>query len=120
MALIMQEAMQNPVFRRIISAPYTYLPPVQSHPEYRQIFNTNRLIREDLPEYNEWLIGGKTGFTNAAQNTFVTYSYAYGHSIIISTLHVSQRAALFSDMNDLIVYTFTNLIEVPYEYSYSY
>jgi D-alanyl-D-alanine carboxypeptidase len=112
MALIMLAALQHPAFVRIISTPYTYLPPVASEPDYRLITNINRMINEEMPEYNEWMIGGKTGFTNAAQNTFVTYSQRGGRSLIISTLHVPLRATLFSDMNDLIEFAFSSFPEL--------
>ncbi|MCL2616348.1 MAG: serine hydrolase, partial [Defluviitaleaceae bacterium] len=102
MALIMREAIQSPVFNRIISTSSAYLPPTASRETSRPMLNTNRLIREDSSDFNEWVVGGKTGFTNDAQHTLVTYSEIDGHPVIISLLYVTQRGAIFSDTSALL------------------
>jgi len=102
MALIMREAVQHPVFRAIIATPYGYLPPNESRETTRFMRNTNRLIQYDNPDYNPDVLGGKTGFTNDAQHTLVTYSEFDGRSVIVSVLYVPQRGAIFSDTNTLL------------------
>lgn len=109
MSLIMREAIQHPMFNQIISTPLAHLPPSESHDDYRPMRNTNRLIRDEDPEFNEWVIGGKTGFTNDAQHTLVTYSEIDGRPVIISVLYVPQRGAIFSDTNALLKYVSSEL-----------
>ena len=111
MALIMREAIQNPVFSRIIATPVTYVPPTASNPEPRSISNTHRMI-QDGPEFNQWVNGGKTGFTNAAQHTLVTYAEQNGHSVIVSVLYSPSRSAVFSDTESLLNFAFSQYEDV--------
>ncbi|MCL2851439.1 MAG: serine hydrolase [Defluviitaleaceae bacterium] len=104
MALIMREAVRHPVYYQIIATPRAYLPPIESRDSYRPMRNTNRMIHYDDPDFNEWIVGGKTGFTNDAQHTLITYSEIDGRSIIISVLYVPQRGVIFSDTNALLEY----------------
>ena len=104
MALIMRQAVQNPMFTQIIATPHAYLPPTESRDNYRPMRNTNRLIQYDDTDFNEWVLGGKTGFTNDAQHTLVTYSEVNGRSVIISVLYVPQRGGTFSDTAVLLEY----------------
>jgi D-alanyl-D-alanine carboxypeptidase len=102
MALIMREAVRHPVFTRIIATPHTYIAPAEGYTNPRLVRNTNRLIQYDSPEFNEWVIGGKTGFTNAAQHTLVTYAKLDGLSVVVSVLYVPSRNAIFSDTTSLL------------------
>ena len=102
MALIMREAIQSPVFARIIATPYTYIQLAESDDSPRPMRNTNRLIQYDNSEFNEWVIGGKTGFTNAAQHTLITYAEWDGRAVIVSVLYVPYRGAIFSDTTSLL------------------
>jgi len=108
MALIMRAAMQNPVFNRIIATPSADLPPTESHDTPRSMRNTNRLIHPDGPEFNNRVIGGKTGFTNAAQHTLVTYAELDGRAVIVSVLYVPHRGAIFSDTSALLEHVHSN------------
>ena len=104
MALIMREAIRHPVFTQIIATTRADLPPVESRDSYRPMRNTNRMIHEDDPAFNKFVIGGKTGFTNDAQHTLVTYSDMDGRPVIISVLYVTQRGAIFTDTSALLEY----------------
>ncbi|MCL2407999.1 MAG: serine hydrolase [Oscillospiraceae bacterium] len=106
MALIMREAIRHPVFTRIIATTHAYIPSAESYADPRPIRNTNRLIQHDSPEFNELVTGGKTGFTNAAQHTLVTYAEWEGRSIIVSVLYVPHRGAIFSDTATLLAHVF--------------
>jgi len=105
-ALIMREAIKNPLFVRIISTPYFDLPPSEFYEEVRTMRNSNLMIRPSRAEFNHSVIGGKTGFTNAAQHTLVTYATHEDREIIISVLYTSPRGAIFSDTAVLIDHIF--------------
>ena len=108
MALIMREAIRHPVFNRIIATPSTYIASTGSNPNSRTIRNLNRLIQNG-PDFNEWVVGGKTGFTGAARHTIVTYSQNDGRSLIVSLLYVPQRSTIFSETTALLEFAFSKL-----------
>jgi D-alanyl-D-alanine carboxypeptidase len=105
----MREAIQNPLFVEIISTPYFELPPSDFFDEPRIMRNSNLMVRPSREEFNPRIIGGKTGFTNAAQHTLVSYAAHNGHEIIISVLFTSPRGAIFSDTAALMDFIFENL-----------
>ena len=102
-ALIMREAIRHPVFVDIISTAYFTIPPTNLHDEPRQLRNTNRMIRPDQEQYSPHVVGGKTGFTNAAQHTLVSYVRRDDRELIISVLY-APRLATFSDTALLMDY----------------
>jgi len=110
-ALIMREAVRFPAFIDAIAAAYFELPPRESQPEGQTIRNTNWMIREEGPYFHGAVIGGKTGFTNAAQHTLVTFAERDGRSLIVTTLFAPSRAT-FTDTASLLEYGFS----LPYEY----
>ncbi len=54
------------------------------------INNSNKLINPNNEYYNPNVICGKTGFTNPAKHTLVTYSEVNGHRIIITILYANK------------------------------
>jgi D-alanyl-D-alanine carboxypeptidase len=112
-ALIMQAAIKNPIFVQIISTPYFFLPPTNMHDEEREMRNSNSMVRPSRAEFNPHVIGGKTGFTNAAQHTLVSYATHEDREIIISVLFATPRSAIFSDTAALINFIFHGISNVP-------
>jgi len=106
MSLIMREAVQNPIFNQVISAPRFEIQPLANFTEGLEVINTNRMIRPETYEFNPAVIGGKTGFTNAAQHTLVSYSRRGEHSYIVTVLY-APRGATFTDTAALLDYAFT-------------
>ena len=115
MALIMQEAISHPVFIDLIAAPAFNIRPMENFPEGLPIFNTNRLIRRDGDFFDARIVGGKTGFTNAAQHTLVSYANHNGQELIISTLY-APRLATFTDTTALLDYVFEFPQEVIFDH----
>ena len=109
-ALIMQSAIQHPIFVEIIATPYFELPPTSHYGNARPLRNTNRMIRPGEPEYNPNVIGGKTGFTNAAQHTLVSYVRQGDVGLIITVMY-APRGATFTDTAALMDYVFAMLAE---------
>ena len=91
MALIMAEAMRNPVCRQVLMTEEYLLPATEQHPEgiqlYSNLFNTvdKAVIK-----------AGKTGWTPMAGNTLVTYTVGTdGHEYVCVTMqNAGHRAAL--------------------------
>ena len=105
MALIMREAVTHPLFVQIVSTEHFYVSPTHSRPEGWHIRNDNRLIRPDDAHFNPLVVGSKTGFTNAAQHTLVTYAQQGGRRLIVSVLF-TPRLFTFAYTNDLLAYAF--------------
>ncbi|MCL2378216.1 MAG: D-alanyl-D-alanine carboxypeptidase [Defluviitaleaceae bacterium] len=109
MALIMREAVRNPIFVDVISTLNYNIPPTERQNYSRPLLNTNRLIQRGS-YFNEWVIGGKTGWTNAARHTLVTYAERDGRRLIISTLR-SEGGGTFRDTLALMSFGFS----MPFE-----
>ena len=109
-ALIMNEAVQNPTFVQIISTAYYSFPGTVEHPDGRVIHNTHRMIRRIFEyEFDPRIVGGKTGFTNSAQHTLVSYARLDDFNLIISVLHSPNRTT-FTETRLLMDYAFSVLV----------
>jgi len=109
MALIMREAVRHPVFVDIISTRRFDIPPTERQNYTRELLNTNRLIHPGS-YFNEWVIGSKTGWTNAAKHTLVTYAERDGRRLIISALR-GDAGGPFRDTLALMSFGFS----MPFE-----
>ncbi len=108
MALISQEAIKNNMFRTLISTT-RYDLPATNKSEPLAMFNHHKMIcanktRQYLYDY---AIGGKTGFTNAARNTLVTYAEKDG-MMLICVLMKSGAICQWTDTQRLFDYCFEN------------
>jgi len=91
MALIMREAITHPVFNEIVGTDTFFIDrPLQNYHDGLTIRNTNLLTRPG-EFFDSRVVGGKTGFTNAAQHTLVTYARQGETGFIISTLYGGWR-----------------------------
>ncbi len=110
MALIMQEAIKNEEFVKIISTD-TYTIPKTNLSEQRILKNSNRLILKDNPQYYKYCVGGKTGYTEKAGNTLVTYAKKDDMELIAVILksNVNER---FPDTVKLFEYGFNQFKKV--------
>jgi len=109
MALIMREAVQHPLFVDIIRTRRFDIPPTERQPEIRALRNTNRLIHEGA-YFNEAVVGSKTGWTNDAGHTLVTYAEQDGRRLIVSVLG-GDSPGTFIDTTALLEYGF----RLPFE-----
>ena len=109
MAIIMRAAVQHPEFVRIISTQRFDVEPTERQPQVRELLNTNRLIQPGA-FFNEYVIGGKTGWTNDAQHTLVTYAEKDGRRLIVSVLQ-AESAGTFQDTSMILDFGFA----LPFE-----
>ena len=114
LALIMREAITHPVFNEIIASPNFFISPTESFPEGLTVRNTNLLIQPEASYHNVWVLGGKTGFTNAAQHTLVSRASQGNHDLIVSVLY-APRGATFTDTTYLLNHAFSLPIETIFE-----
>jgi len=114
MALIMQEAINHPAFNALIAAPNFYISPTETFPEGLTVRNTNMLIQPESEYHNPSVLGGKTGFTNAAMHTLVSHAQQGDHNLIVSVLY-APRGATFTDTTYLLDHAFTLPIQTLFE-----
>lgn len=105
MALIMQEAIKNEEFVKIISTK-KYTVSQTNLSKEKILTNSNKLILENSPFYYENCVGGKTGFTNEAGNTLVSYAKKDGIDLI-AVIMKGDKTTVYEDTKKLFEYGFT-------------
>jgi serine-type D-Ala-D-Ala carboxypeptidase (penicillin-binding protein 5/6) len=96
LVLIARAAMQQPLFRQIVSTIYyTWRPPSGGVEELR---NHNRLLR-----HFAGCNGLKTGYTRAAQQVLVSSALRGGHEVISVVLH-TDKPGIWVDSKTLLTY----------------
>lgn len=94
MALIMAAAMRNPTCREVLMAKEYLIPATRQHPDgLLQVSTTFRHIgtRETC------ILAGKTGYTDQALNTLVTYTVLDGHEYVFVSMHANGSDAALAD-----------------------
>lgn len=84
MAVIARTAMENATFRKACSTRSYVMAKTNKHKEKRYWNNHHQMINGyKHPQYEyKYCIGGKTGYTNAARNTLVTYAEKNGMELV--------------------------------------
>ncbi len=122
MALIMKKAIEDQRFLTICSAYQHFLDPTNLQKERRIFNNKNRLLPQGAMPY-EGILGGKTGYTTASQNTLVEAACRDGRTLICVVFQAPSSLASFQDTVTLLNYGFDNFRSVTYadsEYEDSY
>ena len=107
LARIFREAYKNEMFRTLISTLNYTVPPTNKYDGERSYTNHNSLINPDTEYYYEYCVGGKTGFTDAAQRTLVTAAEKDGRTLICVTMKTPDKSD-YSDQKRLYSYGFDN------------
>lgn len=105
MALIGQAAIAVPEFRKIAGT-RTYTIPATNKNVARPMAHHHKMIRKTL-KY-EYAIAGKTGGTNEAKNTLVTFAEKDGLTLICVVLYVDTVDQMYQDTITLFDYCFDN------------
>lgn len=107
MALIMKEAIKNADFVKYISTTSYKIPTTNIVNEERILNNSNKLILKTSPYYYEYCVGGKTGFTDEAGNTLVTYAKKDNMELICAVMQ-DEGTKVYEDTTKLFEYGFSN------------
>jgi len=110
MALIAQAAIQNSTFKRIAGTRVFAIPPTEMTEEERWVANTHQMINpSQLPEYGyEDCYAGKTGFTNEARYTLVSFAKRGDLDIVCVVMHAPMQVDQYEDSITLLDYAFEN------------
>lgn len=116
MAVIAINAYKNyETFRTLCSTIRYDVPPTNLCSETRYWLNNNRMIREGEEYYYSDCIGGKTGFTNEAGGTLVTYANLNNRQVMCVILKSTNSASAYSDSIALYDYIKNNASQADYD-----
>ncbi len=109
MALIAAAAYQNETFRIICGTKKYQIPPTNKHDDITYLVNHHKLLHryKDSNVVYEYCTGGKTGYTDAARFTLVSYAEKDGLSLVCVVMHTSSSAE-WNDTRELFDYCFQN------------
>ncbi len=106
MALIMMDAIKNNSFLSVSSTNYYMIPPTNLQPETRHIRTLHSMMNPLDNYYYEYCIAGKTGYTDQAGTTLVTYCKK-GDLELISVI-MDSYFTQYTDTITLMNYGFSN------------
>jgi serine-type D-Ala-D-Ala carboxypeptidase (penicillin-binding protein 5/6) len=108
MALISQEALKNETFRKITNTKSYVLPVTnKSDQEFPMANHQQLLLGYKLTKKYDACTGGKTGYTNAARNTLVSFACKDGVELICVVMK-STPTDQYSDTINLFNFGFEN------------
>lgn len=105
MAKIAKAAWQNRTFRRYFTTDYYEIPPTNVMTETRYLLNHHRMMAGRDFAYSG-VVGGKTGYTDDAGNTLVTFASRGGMNLVAVIL--GGTGGGFADTTLLFDYGFDN------------
>lgn len=111
MALIAQAAYQNETFRAITKTVTYTIPTTNKTDETRPISNHHKMLKRGEFKY-EGCTGGKTGYTNIARNTLVTYAEKNGLTLICVIMKDDVSKDQYIDTATLLDYGFNNFQKI--------
>lgn len=110
MALIAAEAYKNETFRIIAGTKSYTIPPTNKHDVETPLHNHHKMFypfRGDYEHLYEYAVAGKTGYTNAAGNTLV--SYAQKDDLTIVCVVMKEKSPdHYTDTRTMFDYCFDN------------
>lgn len=108
MALITKEALTHREFRTITSTFHYIIPPTNMNEEQRDLWQKNHMINPDSQYYYKYCEGGKTGFTDEAGGTLVTWAMKDDVELICVLMNARPTSDNFTDSVALYDYFFDN------------
>lgn len=106
MALIAKEALKFKEFKEIIQTTYYEIPPTNKQQETRYLYGQHQMIKPPSIYVYEGCEGGKTGFTDEAQNTLITYAKRDDTELIVVVFQC-KGAQHYEDTIKLFDYGFS-------------
>ena len=113
MATITRAAIQYPLYRTVSATQHYVIPPTNKQPKERNLWNQDKLIRSSSDYYYPYAEGGKTGFTDQARNTLVSYAKKNDVELICVIMKCPGAPNAYKDTIQLYDYFFDN-----YDYCY--
>ncbi len=111
MAMITRAALDNPTFAGVLSTSTYTISPTSLVDKEKQIWHTHRMLVNTRESYYKYAEGGKTGYTDQAGRTLVTYASKDGMNLI-SVVLFSDTQHVCVDTRTLFEYGFNNFKKV--------
>ena len=105
MALIAMEAMENATFAEVWGTPNYIVNPTNMEPDVVRIWNRHGMLVNTGTSYYSAAKGGKTGYTDEAGRTLVTYGEKDGRNLMCVVMK-SGTETVYDDTRFLLEYGF--------------
>ena len=112
MALIAMEAMKNSTFAEVWGTPNYIVNPTNMEADVVRIWNRHNMLVTTGTLYYSHAKGGKTGYTDEAGRTLVTYASRDGRNLICVVMK-SGTDTVYSDTKLLFEYGFSEFENIP-------
>lgn len=109
MALIAKAAYENETFRIITGTARYTIPPTNKHEEETALQNHNEMLYpwQHMQYRYEYCTGGKTGYTDVARTTLVTFAEKDGMKLVCVVMR-TESPSQWTDSTNLFNYAFDN------------
>ena len=111
MAMITKDAIKNPTFSEVWGSASYIVQPTNVESDIVKIWNRHEMLVKTKADYYEYAKGGKTGYTDEAGRTLVTYAQKNGMNLICVVMF-SDTANVKKDTRALFEYGFSNFKKV--------
>ena len=111
MAMIAKDAMKNTTFSQVWGTASYIVSPTNIEPDIVKIWNRHEMLVEMQANYYGYAEGGKTGYTDEAGRTLVTYASRNGMNLICVVMF-SDSENVYKDTRALFEYGFNNFKKV--------
>lgn len=114
MALIGSAVFQYDKFREITNTYQHVIPVTNITNEQRYVHQNHKMIRDWDSRYYEYCVGGKTGFTDQALSTLVTFATKDDMNLVAVVLRTHGGGNnTYADTRSMLEYAFNNFTKVP-------
>lgn len=108
LALMARSALGNPSFREMSACTYYEVPPTNLISDTRYLWQNNELICNTSDYYYSYCTGGKTGYTDQAGGTLVSWATYNDMELICVVMNTQPKDNIFTDSIKLYNYMFYN------------
>lgn len=114
MAIIGSEVFQYEKFREITGTYQHVIPETALTNEVRYVHQNHKMIREGHQHYYEYCVGGKTGYTDQALTTLVTFATKDDMNLVavVMRTHGGGNNA-YQDTREMLEFAFDNFQKTP-------
>jgi D-alanyl-D-alanine carboxypeptidase len=112
MALIGAAAFKNEDFRRITATKLYTIPETNVTNEKRAFENHHKMLFDWRNQYYEYCVGGKTGYTDKALNTLVTFATKDDVNLVAVVLRTHGSGNTYVDTRAMLDYAFNNFSKI--------
>ena len=112
MALIGAAAFKNADFRRITATKLYTIPETNVTNEKRAFENHHKMLFDWRSQYYEYCVGGKTGYTDNALNTLVTFATKDDVNLVAVVLRTHGSGNTYVDTRAMLDYAFENFTKI--------